>query len=70
MQNGRRKPDAVIGRFLADSVSAVPHLSREELGQLCADNSQDMLLLLYLSSLVKTQLALADKLGTASLPLL
>ena len=69
-QKGRRKPDAVIGRYLADTVAAVPYLSQEELGQLCTDTSQDMLLLLYLSSLVRAQLALADKLGTSALPLL
>lgn len=70
MQKGKRKADAVIGRYLADTIAAVPHLSKPELAQLCADTSQDMMLLLYLSSLVRTQLALADKLGTAALPLL
>ncbi|KAK9805898.1 hypothetical protein WJX73_002723 [Symbiochloris irregularis] len=68
--SGRRKGDAYIGRYLADTVAAVPQLTPQVLSQVCADTSQDMVLLMYLSSLVRTQLALADKLGTASLPLL
>ena len=70
LQKGRRKPDPALGRFLADTVAGVPQLTPDELSQLSADSSQDLLLLMYLSSLTRTQLALADKLGTASLPLL
>ena len=60
----------MTGRFLADTVTSVPHISSEELERLVADNAQDALLILYLANLVRTQLALADRLGTAALPLL
>ena len=70
LQSGRRKGDPVTGRFLADTVTSVPRISPEELERLVADNAQDALLILYLANLVRTQLALADRLGTAALPLL
>ena len=64
------KPDPALGRVLADTVMSVPRIPPEELEQLVADNAQDALLIMYLANLVRTQLALADRLGTAALPLL
>lgn len=66
---GRSAGDRHIGRFLADTVDAVPQLEREELEKLYHDNMQDVVLVMYLANLVQTQIALADKLGTMSLPL-
>lgn len=68
-QEGRQKPDRNIGRYLADTVDAVPQLDREELEKLFHDNVQDVLLVMYLANLVRTHIALADKLGTQALPL-
>ena len=42
----------------------------QELEQLVAGNAQDALLIMYLANLVKAQMALADRLGTAQLPLM
>ena len=70
MQAGKQEGSAAVGRFLADAVSSMPHLSPAALDQAAAEDSQDMLLLLYLSQLVQAHLALADQLGTSSLPLL
>lgn len=39
-QEGRRKGDRNIGRYLADTVDAVPQLGQEELEKLCRDNTQ------------------------------
>jgi len=50
-------------------VDAVPQLDREELEKLFHDNVQDVLLVMYLANLVRTHIALADKLGTQALPL-
>ena len=136
-QEGRRKGDRNIGRYLADTVDAVPRLGQEELEKLCRENTQvlascnpiamivngklcvlpphccsqpatlhswlkpgccragdaavalmrrhhnvsalthhsiwcavqDVLLVMYLANLVRTHVALADKLGTQALPL-
>lgn len=70
MQAGKQKPDQAIGRSIAEAVSQVPFISKPDLEQLTNDSAQDVLLIMYLSNLVRTQLALADRLGTAALPLL
>lgn len=67
--DGRKEGNRHIGRFLADTVDAVPQLDRDELEKLFHDNVQDILLVMYLANLVQTHVALADKLGTMSLPL-
>lgn len=70
MQSGKQKADPTLGRLIADTVRSVPQIPAEELEQMVADDAQDALLIMYLANLVRTQLALADRLGTAALPLL
>lgn len=69
-QAGRKEPNTEIGRYLAETVAALPYVSPQEFDKLFEDNMQDMLLLMYLSSLMRTQIAIADKLGTQLLPIL
>ncbi|KAL1535544.1 Eukaryotic translation initiation factor 3 subunit F [Salvia divinorum] len=63
---GRTAPDNKIGRFLSDTVAALPKLSPNAFDKLVNDSLQDQLLLLYLSSITRTQLSLAEKLNTAA----
>lgn len=70
VQNGKQKGDISVGRYLADTCAAVPYIRKEDFEQLLQDNTQDALLVMYLSNLVKAHVALADKLGTAALPIL
>ena len=63
---GRVAPDNKIGRFLADAVSSLPKLSPSAFDKLVNDSLQDQLLLVYLSSITRTQLSLAEKLNTAA----
>ena len=70
VQSGKTKGDAKVGRYLADTLALVPKLNPADLERMVADNAQDSLLIMYLSKLVRAQLALADKLGTAALPIL
>ena len=70
MQSGRRPADVGVGRQLADAVAGVPHMARPEFEAMLTDAAQDGMLVMYLSNLVRAHLALADKLGTAALPLL
>ena len=51
---GRLKANNAIGRFLADTVAAVPRLSREAFDKLFNDSVQDVLLVMYLSNLTRT----------------
>ncbi|XVE69370.1 hypothetical protein DITRI_Ditri09bG0146800 [Diplodiscus trichospermus] len=58
--------DNSIGRFIADTVASLPKLSPPAFDKLVNDSLQDQLLLLYLSSITRTQLSLAEKLNTAA----
>ncbi|KAJ4892011.1 Eukaryotic translation initiation factor 3 subunit F [Raphanus sativus] len=63
---GRTPPDTNIGRFIADAVASLPKLPPQVFDNLVNDSLQDQLLLLYLSSITRTQLSLAEKLNTAA----
>ncbi|KAG6477557.1 hypothetical protein ZIOFF_066824 [Zingiber officinale] len=63
---GRVAPDNDIGRFLADTLASVPRMSPAAFDKVFNDKIQDNLALVYLSSLVKTQLGIAEKLNTAA----
>ncbi|XP_021903969.1 eukaryotic translation initiation factor 3 subunit F [Carica papaya] len=63
---GRVAPDNSIGRFLADTVASLPKLPPSAFDKLVHDSLQDQLLLLYLSSITRTQLSIAEKLNTAA----
>ncbi|KAH7548208.1 hypothetical protein ACOSQ2_032774 [Xanthoceras sorbifolium] len=63
---GRVAPDNSIGSLISESVASLPKLSPLAFDKLINDSLQDHLLLLYLSSITRTQLSLAEKLNTAA----
>ncbi|CAA2963574.1 eukaryotic translation initiation factor 3 subunit F-like [Olea europaea subsp. europaea] len=63
---GQVAPDNEIGQFISDTVASIPKLSPHTFDKLVNDSLQDQLLLLYLSSITRTQLSLAEKLNTAA----
>ncbi|XP_015877311.3 eukaryotic translation initiation factor 3 subunit F [Ziziphus jujuba] len=63
---GRVAPDNNIGRFISDTVASLPKLPPTAFDKLVNDSLQDHLLMLYLSSITRTQLSLAEKLNTAA----
>uniref|UniRef100_A0ACD5Z2T5 Uncharacterized protein n=1 Tax=Avena sativa TaxID=4498 RepID=A0ACD5Z2T5_AVESA len=63
---GRVAGDNKIGRFIADAVSSMPKLSPSSFDRLFNDRVQDNLALVYLSSITRTQIAVAEKLNTAA----
>ncbi|CAI0411016.1 unnamed protein product [Linum tenue] len=63
---GVTAPDNSVGRFISEVVASLPKLSPAVLDNLVNDNMQDHLLLLYLSSITRTQLSIAEKLNTAA----
>ncbi|KAF6147093.1 hypothetical protein GIB67_036812 [Kingdonia uniflora] len=63
---GNIAPDNSIGRFISDTIASIPKISPAAFDKLINDTLQDHLLLLYLSSLTRTQLSLAEKLNTAA----
>ncbi len=70
LQEGKRQGDAAIGRYLTDTLAVVPALAPEDFDKLFNEGVQDQLLGSYFSHVVRSQLALAERLGTAALPLL
>jgi len=67
---GRRQGDPAVGRCLDDALGAAPALPAAEFEALVAQGVQDALLVDHLAHLVRAQIALAERLGTAALPLL
>ena len=67
---GRLKPNNAVGRFLADTVAAVPRLSREAFDKLFNDSVQDVLLVMYVPPIgYRAPPARADASAISILPL-
>jgi len=62
VRDGEIKGDNGIGRFLAKSASVLPKFEPETLDKLFNNNVQDLLMVVYLANLTRTQIALAEKL--------
>lgn len=67
---GRRPGDAAVGRQLADALASVPQLAEADFERLFNEGVQDGLLLSYFAHLVRSQMSLAERLGTGALPLI
>ncbi|GMH41569.1 hypothetical protein BSKO_09479 [Bryopsis sp. KO-2023] len=61
---GKATGDPNIGRYLADTLSMVPFMDCDHFERLFNERLQELLLVLYLSNLVKAQIAIGDKVGT------
>lgn len=58
----RVEPDNAVGRSLLDLVNSVPHMSNEQFSDMFNSNIKDLLMVITLSQLLKTQLQLNEKL--------
>ncbi|CAL5190104.1 unnamed protein product [Lathyrus oleraceus] len=63
---GRVVPDIKIGKCISDVVGSLPKIPSSTFDKLVNESLQDHLLMLYLSSITRTQLSLAEKLNTAA----
>ncbi|KAK7874049.1 hypothetical protein R5R35_004599 [Gryllus longicercus] len=59
---GHAQPDNAVGRALLDMVNSVPKMSNEEFENMFNSNVKDLLMVITLAQLVKTQLQLNEKL--------
>lgn len=59
---GRTEPDNAVGRALLDLVHSVPNMSQEQFSEMFNSNVKDLLMVVTLSQLIKTQLQLNEKL--------
>jgi translation initiation factor 3 subunit F len=61
---GKQPADNATGRILMDLVTSVPKLSSEQFQEMLNSNMKDLLMVVYLGNLVKSQLTLNEKLFT------
>jgi translation initiation factor 3 subunit F len=59
---GDAPADPEVGRRIADTLAVVPRMRPEVFAKMFDSNLQDLLMVSYLSSLTRTQLAIAEKL--------
>lgn len=60
--SGKQQPDNAVGRSLLDLINSVPHMSVDQFAQMFNSNVKDLLMVITLSQLIKTQLQLNEKL--------
>jgi len=58
------KPNASIGRFLANTISSLPRMEPQLFDKMFNNSLQDLLIVVYLANLTRTQLLIAEKLQT------
>ncbi|XP_033231203.1 eukaryotic translation initiation factor 3 subunit F [Belonocnema kinseyi] len=59
---GKQPPDNQVGRALLDMVNSVPKMSSDQFDEMFNSNVKDLLMVVALSQLIKTQLQLNEKL--------
>lgn len=64
VQRGEIKGDRKIGRFLLDTISAVPKIDPVEFEKMFNNSLQDLLMVVYLANLTRSQVVLQQKLNT------
>jgi len=60
---GRTPKDDSIGKEIFKALAAVPRMDPDVFGKMFNDRLQDMLMVVYLSNLTRTQLSIADKIA-------
>ena len=63
---GQEEPDSSVGRALVNLVQSVPKMDPVKFEAMLNSNLRDLLMVIYLSSLTKTQLQLNEKLSMVS----
>ncbi|KAJ3074081.1 hypothetical protein HK102_005876 [Quaeritorhiza haematococci] len=62
VMKGERKASSAIGRYLMDTISSIPRVDPEEFEKMFNKHLQDVLMVVYLANLTRTQLAIAERL--------
>jgi translation initiation factor 3 subunit F len=60
---GRTPKDDSVGKEIFQALAAVPRMDPDVFGKMFNDRLQDMLMVVYLSNLTRTQLSIADKIA-------
>eukprot|EP01132_Coremiostelium_polycephalum_P003611 gene3611-4495_t len=70
VENGQIQGDPHIGRFLAKTIQALPKANAQVMDKVINNSVKDLLMIVYISSLTRSQLAVAEKspLGRIEIP--
>lgn len=60
--SGKVAGDSTIGEYLNDALTAVPRINTEQFDKDFNEHLKDLLMVIYLSNLMRTQLSIAEKL--------
>ena len=60
---GKTEQNDAVGKEIFKALAAVPRMDPEVFGKIFNDRLQDMLMVVYLSNLTRTQLAICDKIA-------
>ena len=64
--DGTQEPDNSVGRALNDLMLSVPKMEADQFDVMLNSNLKDLLMVVYLSQMTKTQLQLNEKLSMVS----
>jgi translation initiation factor 3 subunit F len=64
--NEKQQPDNAVGRAILDLIMSVPNMSHDSFAQMFNSNVKDLLMVVTLSQLIKTQLQLNERLTMLS----
>lgn len=64
--NEKQQPDNAVGRALLDLIHSVPNMTHDQFAQMFNSNVKDLLMVVTLSQLIKTQLQLNERLTMLS----
>jgi len=59
---GEVTPNGIIGRFLADTIASLPRIETQTFEKMFNDSVQDVLMVVYLSNLIRCQLSISERL--------
>lgn len=63
VQEGKQKGDPRLGQAISHLIAAVPHLDGEAFEDMFTNKIQDLLMVLYLTNVTRTHVALADRIN-------
>lgn len=63
VKDGRTKGDQEIGIAISRAIAVVPHLDSESFNKMFSNKIQDLLMVLYLSNVIRTHISLADQIN-------
>lgn len=64
--NEKQQPDNAVGRALLDLIHSVPNMTHDQFATMFNSNVKDLLMVVTLSQLIKTQLSLNERLTMLS----